>query len=214
MRRTTENGVQKIADVSALGYGAFSLTLWLVSMGSAGWFQQPGNVLLTLLAMVLGGCVLTVAGILQCLRARVLDSVLFLAFAAYWWVAALNAHMLGNGASAPSAGFLGWYYMVWTVFVACIWLAACRDGVARMLFTLGLCLSLFAFALANWTHNDALTVLGGYLGLVTAVVGLYTAAAEIINTMHGHTVLPLGERNPATPEVVSLEPADPRRNPG
>lgn len=204
--------MQKIADVSALGYGAFALTLWLVSMASAGWFTQSGSVLLTMLAMVLGGCTLAVAGIIQCVRGKVLDSVLFLAFAAYWWVAALNAHMLGNGASAPSTRFLGWYYMVWAVFAACIWLAACRDGVARMLFTLGLSLSLFTFALANWTHYGALTVLGGYLGLVTAVVGLYTAAAEIINTVQGHPVLPLGESVPRNTSPPAAEPGHRRHH--
>jgi succinate-acetate transporter protein len=62
-----------------------------------------------------------------------------------------------------------------------------------MLFTLGLCLSLLAYALAGWTRLDSLTVLGGYLGLVTAVIGIYIAAAEMINETHGHVVLPLGE---------------------
>jgi succinate-acetate transporter protein len=93
----------------------------------------------------------------------------------------------------PSAGWLGWYYIVWAFLVFCIWIAACKDGAARMLFTLGLCLSLLAYALAGWTRLDSLTVLGGYLGLVTAVIGIYIAAAEMINETHGHVVLPLGE---------------------
>lgn len=196
--------MHKTANASALGYAAFALTLWLASMGPAGWFDQPGtllvpllfaqpgNALLPLLAAVLGGCVLAIAGIAQTVRGHTIDAVLFLSFAAYWWVAALSQHALALNAYRVTPGFLGWYYIVWAFLVFCIWLAACRDGVARMLFTLGLCVSLLALALAQWAHIGALTVLGGYLGLVTAIVGIYIAAAEITNEIHGHIVLPLG----------------------
>lgn len=195
----------RIANMSALGYAAFALTLWLANMGPAGWFDQPGtttmpllfaqpgNVLLPLLTAVLGGGVLALAGIWQTLRGYTLDAVLFSAFAGYWWVAALSQHALAIDSYGPTSGFLGWYYIVWAFLAFCIWLAACRNGVARMLFTFGLCISLLAFALANWVHLGALTVLGGYLGLVTAVLGIYIAAAEILNEVRGHLVLPLGE---------------------
>lgn len=186
--------MMRTANISALGYGAFALTLWLASMAPANWFDPAANsTLLQPLMIVLGGCVLAVAGLLKSLHQNTLDTVLFLAFAAYWWVAGLAQHTLSTGFVAPSPGWLGWYYMVWAFLAFCVWIAACKDGVARMLFTLGLCLSLLAYALAEWIHLDALTVLGGYLGLVTAVVGIYIAAAEVINEAHGHAVLPLGE---------------------
>ncbi|HEX5960658.1 MAG TPA: acetate uptake transporter [Rhodanobacteraceae bacterium] len=187
--------MNRTANVSALGYGAFALTLWMNSMTPAGWFAQPwDNSLLLLLTVALGGCVLAIAGILRWFRGSTLDMLLFMTFAAYWWAAASYHGALADGAYVPtSTGFLGWYYMVWAFLAFCMWVAACRDGVARMLFTLGLWLSLFAFALSEWAHLEALTVLGGYLGLVTAVVGIYICAAEVINETHGHGVLPLGE---------------------
>lgn len=186
--------MNRTANFSALGYGAFAVTLWLTSMTPADWFSPTVNaVALTPLTIVLGGCVLAIAGILASLRGSTLDTVLFLGFAAYWWVSGLVQDKLAGGAAAASSGWLGWYYIVWAFLVFCVWIAACKDGVARMLFTLGLCLSLLAYALAGWTRIDALTVLGGYLGLVTAVVGIYIAAAEMINETHGHVVLPLGD---------------------
>jgi succinate-acetate transporter protein len=190
--------MNKTANAAATGYGAFALTLWLNSMTPAGWFDPSwNNTLLQFLTIVLGGCVLAVAGVLQWRRGHSLDSLLFLVFAAYWWTDALYRHALASGDdTAISTGFLGWYYMAWAFLVFCAWIAACRDGVARMLFTAGLCLSLFATALSDWLHLEALVVLGAYLGLVTAVVGIYIAAAEIVNETHGHTVLPLGETNP------------------
>lgn len=185
--------MNRTANVSALGYAAFALTLWMNSMLAAGWFAPYETLLSLLLAAVLGGCVMALAGIGQYVRGHALDAVLFVAFAGYWWVAALEQHALAANTFAPTTGFLGWYYVVWAFLAFCIWLAACKNGIARMLFTLGLWLSLLAFALGNWTHIEALTVLGGYLGLVTAIVGIYLAAAELINEIHGHAVLPLGE---------------------
>jgi succinate-acetate transporter protein len=186
--------MNKTANSSALGYGAFAVTLWLTSMTPADWFSPTANAIaLPPLMIVLGGCVMAIAGILASVRGSTLDTVLFLGFAAYWWVAGLVQYKIAGGVDLTSPGWLGWYYIVWAFFVFCIWIAACRDGVARMLFTLGLCLSLLAYALAGWTQIDALTILGGYLGLVAAVVGIYIAAAEMINQTHGHVVLPLGD---------------------
>lgn len=182
----------RTAQASALGYAAFALTLWLTSMGLAGWFDADLETSLPLLTVVLGGAVLAIAGLMQWLRGHSLDTVLFLVFAAYWTVGALQ-QILQHGQAAPTAGFMGWYDIVWALLAFCLWLAAYRDNVARMLFALGLWLSLFALALSNWLHLDALVVLGGYMGLVTAVVGIYIAAAEVINATHEHTVLPLGE---------------------
>ncbi len=204
----------KTANIATLGYAAFALTLWLACMGPAGWFEssggrlasllvvQSGNVLLPLVVVVLGGCVLAVAGIGQCLGGRGLDALLFLAFAGYWWIAALGQHAWSAVAYGPTPGFVGWYYALWALVAFCLWLAAWKADMARMLFAAGLCLMLVAFALASWLHFGALEVLGGYIGLVAAVLGIYIFAAEIINDMHGSNVLPLGETgNRATPSA-------------
>lgn len=199
--------MHRTANASALGYAAFAVTVWLASMGPAGWFNpgialapplyaHPDNALLMLLVAVLGGCVLAIAGVGQYLRGCMLDATLFFAFAGYWWIAALEQHVAQTTYPGTTPGFLGWYCIVWAFLAFCIWLAACRDGVARMLFVLGLTLSLLSFALSQWMALDAMTVLGGYLGLVTAIVGIYIAAAELLNDASGHVVLPLGEAAP------------------
>lgn len=189
--------MHRTASAAGLGYAAFALTLWMASMIPAGWFNPPDATLSRLMTIVLGGCVLAIAGLVQGMRGQLLDATLFIGFAGFWWVGALSRHTLAGGLPPLSHGLLGWYYIVWALFAFCVWLAACRDGVARMLFTLGLCLSLLSFALAEWLQLDAVVVLGGYLGLVTAVIGIYVSAAEMLNQASGHTVLPLGESTAA-----------------
>lgn len=189
---------KRTANAAALGYGAFALTLWLTGMLTAGWFDGHADAaLVPALTAVLGGCVVAVAGILQWTRGHTLDATLFLAFAAYWWLAALYRNVLvaGDAGGAPGGlpGFLGWYQFAWAFFAFCLWIAACRDGNARMLFTLGLWLSLLAAAIADWIQLHAVAELGGYLQLMTALVGIYILAAAVLNEASGHHVLPLSE---------------------
>lgn len=187
--------MNRFANIAALGYGAFALTLWLASMQAAGWFDQHAdNSVLPLVMVALGTGVLAVAGILQWWRGHNLDATLFIGFAAYWWVASQSSEVAAAQADGGTpAGFLGWYFLGWALLAFCIWATALHHDVSRMLFSAGLCLALVADALANWIRLDALSVLGGYLGLVTAIVGLYICAAELLNETRHHTVLPLGE---------------------
>ncbi|OYV33488.1 MAG: transcriptional regulator, partial [Rhodospirillales bacterium 20-64-7] len=49
----------------------------------------------------------------------------------------------------------------------------------------------FLLAAGALTGNNGLTVFGGYLGLVTAALAFYLAAAEVINEAWGRAVLPI-----------------------
>lgn len=186
--------MNRTANIAALGYGAFALALWLSSMGPAGWFDpHQGNDLLPLALTAIGGCVLAAAGVLQWWRGHTLDSTLFIGFAAYWWIdAQLQSSDTGIGLTTPH-GFLGWYFLLWSLLALCTWLTARHHDIARMLFSAGLCLALFADALAQWIGMSALTALGAYLALLAAIVAMYICAAELVNGTGGHTVLPLGE---------------------
>lgn len=186
----------RIANAAPLGYAAFAIALWIAGMFQAGWFDATvyadGRLASTTI-LTTGGAVLGVAGILQCIRGALLDATLFIGFAAFWVASTRLGLLMPTPAPVPNGALLGWYDIVWTVFAACIWVAAARDGAARMLFAFGLALSLLAAALGRWTGIDALAVLAGYLGLITAVVGMYVAAAELINALHGHLILPVGD---------------------
>lgn len=194
--------MNRTANASTLGYAAFALTLWMVSMIHAGWFAPSERSIDLMLAVTLGGSAMAIAGILEYFRGRTADMLLFLGFGAFWWAWALNAHAIAGGAVAPTAGYQAWYYIVWAVLAFGIWFADFSEGAAKSLFTLGLWLSLLALALGGWTHLGWFTILGGYLGLVTSVIGMYTAFADVINESRGHSVLPTGEHHDAHGEPI------------
>lgn len=185
--------MNKTANASTLGYAAFALTLWMVSMIHAGWFGSAQGSINLMLAVTLGGTAMAIAGILEYFRGRTADMLLFLGFGAFWWAWALNHHAIAGGAAAPTASYEAWYYIVWAVLAFGIWFADFREGMAKTLFTLGLWLTLLALALGGWTGLGWFTTVGGYLGLISALIAMYTAWADVINESRGHGVLPTGE---------------------
>lgn len=178
---------------SSLGYAGFSVTLWMFSMINAAWFDASQETLVMLLAVTIGGIAMALAGLLSFFRGRTHNMCLFLAFAAFWWSWALEVHTVNNGGIAPSSAFLGWYYLVFAVVAFSLWLSALRAGTGRMAFDLLLCLSLLALAISGWSGANWWRIVGGYLGLITAMVGFYLIAAAAINSTFRRTVLPTGE---------------------
>ncbi len=167
---TTEN---RCVTTSTVGYMCLALTLWMVSMSMAGWFSQlyaHGVDMLTPMAMMLA-----LMGILAHLRARSLDSVVFFGGALLFW----TAHAAG-GASGEPASYVGWFWAVWAVFFGYVWLGSFRASLPRQLFLLGLTLMLLAVALYRWTGLGFVQVIGGYIGLVTALLAALVSASGII----------------------------------
>lgn len=192
------------ASSSAVGYAAFAVTLWMFSMINAGWFDASQQMLTIMLAVTLGTA-MALAGLLAWFRGRSHDMCLLLAFAAFWWSWALAAHVVDNGAIAPGHGYLGWYYMVWAVVAFFLWIAAFRAGTGRVLFDLVLWLSLLWLAIGAWSDVNGVTILGGYLGLITALLGFYLAAAEVVNSTFARAILPTGEQPYAADPAAAAE---------
>ena len=87
---------------------------------------------------------------------------------------------------------MGWYLLVWGAFTFALWLASFALNRAVFLIFLALWVTFFLLGLSPLLGIPALFTLGGYTGLITALIAFYTAAAEIINESHGRTLLPLG----------------------
>lgn len=182
------------ANPTPLGFAGFSITLWMVSMVYAGWFPDADLARDVMLAITFGGTVMAIAGILEFFKNRTFEMMLFLVFSAYWWSWAFGTNLGGGGVpqGAVFSAYTGWYYLVWAIFAFFLWVDAFRESRASMVFTLGLWLTFLALAIGEFAGSSGFIILGGYLGLITALIGAYTSAAELINTNYGRTVLPIG----------------------
>jgi succinate-acetate transporter protein len=185
----------KLANPAPLGLTGFALTTWMLSMVNAGWFAGTAVPLVLATAFAFGGTAQFFAGLIEVPRGNTFGFVAFCSFGAFWWAFALFVHFFAAG--VPAA-FVGWWLFMWGVFTLFMWVASLAHNRAVQFVFLALWITFFLLAAAEWTGVASLKVAGGYVGLLTALLALYLAAAEVTNEAFGHTVLPIGA--PAAPQ--------------
>jgi hypothetical protein len=179
----------KLANPAPLGLTGFALTTWMLSLVNAGFFAGPAVPMVLALAFAFGGTAQFFAGLAELPRGNTFGFTAFCSYGAFWWSFALFVKFFAPG--VPAA-YVGWYLFMWGVFTLFMWVGALRLNRALQLVFLALWITFFTLAAGDFTGNIDIHHAGGYLGLLTAVLALYLAAAEIINETWGRTVLPIG----------------------
>lgn len=178
------------SNPAPLGLAGFAMTTWLLSMINAGWFINDGGMDMVLaVALAFGGTAQLLAGLMELPRGNTFGTVAFCAYGAFWWSFALFVLFLHD--KVPGA-FIGWYLFLWGVFTSYMWIASWRKAKALQAIFAVLLVTFFLLAAHAWTGMDMLQELGGYCGLITAVLAFYLSAAEVINESFGKEVLPIG----------------------
>ncbi len=179
----------KLANPAPLGLTGFALTTWMLSMVNAGWFAGAAVPLVLASAFAFGGTAQFAAGLMEMPRGNTFGFVAFCAYGAFWWSFALFVQFFAAG--VPHA-FIGWWLIMWGVFTFYMWIATFALNRVLQLIFLALFITFFLLGASDLTGAAALHVAGGYMGLVTAALAFYLAAADVINETHGRPVLPVG----------------------
>jgi len=165
----------RCVTTSTVGYMALALTGWMLSMTAAGWYDHyylAGTSLMLPFALLLA-----IIGILAYLHGRSLDSIAFFAFAALFTAA--HTTMASLAGAAPMS-YIGWFWIVWTVFFGYMWLGSFRAELPRQLFLLGITLTFLAKAIYGWTDLRVLELISGYLGLISSIIAAIISASDVI----------------------------------
>lgn len=165
----------RCVTTSTVGYMALALTGWMLSMTSAGWYDHfylAGTSLMLPFAILLA-----IIGILAYLHGRSLDSIAFFAFAVLF--AAAHTSMATAAGAAPLS-YIGWFWIVWTVFFAYVWLGSFRAELPRQLFFLGIALTFLAKAIHGWTDIAVVETISGYLGLISSIIAAIISASDVV----------------------------------
>jgi hypothetical protein len=185
----------KLANPAPLGLTGFALTTWMLSMVNAGWFTGDGVPLVLACAFAFGGTAQFAAGLMEMPRGNTFGFVAFCAYGAFWWNFALFEEFFTG--KVPAA-FVGWWLVVWGLFTFYMWIGSFALNRAVQSVFLALWITFFLLGVGEWIGSALLHQAGGYVGLITAALAFYVAAAEVINETHGRVVLPIGApRDPA-----------------
>src|SRR5438105_5338577 len=189
-----------VGDPAPLGLAAFGITTLVLSTINAGWIDQGAVPVVLALAIPFGGGAQLLAGMWAFRRGNTFAATAFSSFGAFWlsfWL--LNAVFAAQ--IKPASAILpivGTYLLAWGIFTAYMFLASLAGAKAVTSVFLFLTLTFVALAigwyggpLADIGAGKAMWInIGGYLGLVTAALALYTSFADVTNANFKRKILP------------------------
>ena len=182
-----------IADPGPLGLAAFALTTFLLSAFNAHWTSGNSSGTAWLgYAFAYGGIVQLLAGMWEFRRGNVFASTAFSSYGAFWiglfvWIRVVPNALAGTGHD------LGWILVAFAIFNLYMLLMATQINVAVFGVFLFLQLTEIFLAIGNFSSSAGLSQVGGYLGLITALVAWYTSAAGVSAGIGGKIQLPVGK---------------------
>ena len=201
--------VSSIADPAPLGLAAFALTTFLLSAKNAGWMTHATGSSWLGFAFAYGGLAQFAAGMWEFRRGNTFGATAFGTFGAFWIGIALWIELVVNPAVAaikPATAAatvaainhdLGWILLGFAIITLYLLILTTQVNVAVFLVFLALFVTLVILAIGNFNAGSALlptgTIkVGGYVGLVTALLAFYASAAGVAAGMGGRLLLPVG----------------------
>ena len=206
---TTPAPASGIADPAPLGLAAFALTTFLLSTKNAGWTTHATGSAWLGYAFAYGGLAQLLAGMWEFRNRNVFGATAFATYGGFWlglglWVllvanpavAAIKPTTLASTVTALNHD-LGWILLVFAIFNTYMLILSTQVNVAVFAVFLTLELTEIVLCIGNFNAGAALlptgTIkVGGYIGLITALVAWYTSAAGVANGLGGPLKLPVG----------------------
>jgi succinate-acetate transporter protein len=182
-----------IADPAPLGLAAFALTTFLLSAIKAGWADSSTMTQWIGYALAYGGFVQLLAGMWEFRNTNVFGSTAFSTYGGFWIGLGIWAILFAPHATLTQADHdQGWIVLAFAIFntYMMIFSTQVNWAVFGVFATLELT-EIFLF-IGAFSDSTGITKVGGYLGVVTALVAWYASAAGVINGMKGSLVLPVG----------------------
>jgi len=203
--------LQPPADPAPLGLAAFALTTFLLSAKNANWMTHSTGSAWLSYAFAYGGLAQLLAGMWEFRNRNVFGAVAFSTYGAFWIglglcvriivlpaVAAARTPAALVVANAALNKDLAWILLAFFIVNTYLLILSTQINLAvfGVFLTLGvteIILCIGNFTLAGTATTSGVIQVGGYVGLVTALVAWYTSMAGIANGMSGRIKLPEGE---------------------
>jgi uncharacterized protein len=188
-----------IADPAPLGLAAFALTTFLLSAFNAGWMTKASGLAWLGYAFAYGGLIQLLAGMWEFRNRNVFGATAFASYGGFWiglglYVQLVGKALLAHAITAPLFNRdVGWILLAFAIFntYMLLWSLAVNMAVFAVFLTLELT-EIILFA-GNFALSTGTIKLGGYVGVLTALVAWYTSAAGVFNGMRGRAVVPVGK---------------------
>ncbi len=183
-----------IADPAPLGLAGFALTTFLLSAANAGWMTSATGSAWLGYAFAYGGLAQLLAGMWEFRNRNVFGSTAFGSYGAFWIGLGLYILLVAPTAKTATAipHDLGWILLAWAIFNTYMLVCSTLTNMAVFLVFLTLEITEIILFLGNFANSSGTIKLGGYVGILTALVAWYTSFASVFNGVRGSVVMPVG----------------------
>jgi succinate-acetate transporter protein len=195
--RTAAPPVSALANPAALGLAGFALTTFVLSTHNAMPSQAP-DLTWVGLAFFYGGLAQFAAGMWEFKTGNTFGATAFSTYGAFWMALATFVLLVLAG-KVPAADIgkdVGWFLLAFFIFNSYMLVLSARVNMAvfGVFLTLEVTeLLLFLGAFGGSAAGEGLTALGGWVGILTAIVAWYASFAIVANSQRPRPVLPVGD---------------------
>jgi len=171
-----EAAVPAALNPAPLGLCAFALTTFILSAFNAQLFPAVGATILIGVALFYGGIAQMLAGMWEFRVGNTFGGVVFTSYGAFWLAVgySLQNHLIVNQTA------FAYFLLGWAIFTAMMLLGALRTNVALITVFAVVLLTIVALTVAEFTGVAMWVQIGGWLGIIAAILAWYTALAGLL----------------------------------
>lgn len=182
-----------VADPAPLGLAAFALTTFLLSAANAGWTKGSGSEWLGY-AFAYGGLAQLLAGMWEFKNKNVFGATAFSTYGGFWIGLALYVLLVAPKAGTGIPNDLAWVLLAFAIFNLYMLIASTLVNTAVFLVFLFLQATEVVLFIGQFDSGNASIIkVGGYLGVLTALIAWYTSFAGVVNGVRGRVTVPVGK---------------------
>ncbi|HEU5378646.1 MAG TPA: acetate uptake transporter [Ktedonobacteraceae bacterium] len=185
----TEAAASAHANPAPLGLSGFAVTTFLLSIVNAGIIVKTDANFLGL-ALGFGGLAQLLAGMWEFRAGNTLGATAFSSYGAFWLSVAVGVLTKTFGGDGVS-----YYFLAWAILTFVFLLSALRTNGALIAVFLFLTLTFLALAFGAFMTSTTWTGIGGWLGIITAILAEYTALAGLLSSGKSAFQLPTWPRS-------------------
>jgi succinate-acetate transporter protein len=181
-----------IADPGPLGLAGFAATTFVLSSFNAHLIDASLEAVVLPLALFYGGLIQLLAGMWEFRKGNTFGATAFASYGGFWLSYAAYAKFVAGSLPAGTAHqATGLFLLIWAIFTVYMTVAAMGTNGALLAVFVALSATFVVLTIAEFAESAGTTRLGGWLGLVTAVLAWYASFAVVTNSAWKRGVLPL-----------------------
>jgi succinate-acetate transporter protein len=188
---TTDTPTAAEADPGPLGLAGFAATTLVLSFVNAGLVGAGVAEAVLPLALFYGGLGQLIAGLFEFRKGNTFGATAFCTYGGFWLAFAFYEWFFAAKAGPDANTALGMFLLVFTIVTAYLAVASLRTTGALVAVFVLLALTFLFLTIGAFSASEGMSKLGGWLGIVTAVVAFYASFATVTNETWKRTVLPV-----------------------